>query len=126
MGDLYHRFAVSAVQAASVFFDRDKSVDKAIRLIEEAAEKGAVMVAFPELFIPGHPGMWYSAKTENPLPLQGKMFKDCVKNAVKVPSPATDRLCAAAKKSHAHVVIGLGELDDLFPGTTKIAPAAPN
>jgi predicted amidohydrolase len=71
MGDTYSKFKVAAVQAASVFYDRGKIIDKAIRCIEEAAEGGAVIIGFPELFIAGHPGIWYLAKKSNPLPLQG-------------------------------------------------------
>jgi nitrilase len=40
-----------------------------------------------------------------------------VKNGLKVPSPQVDRLCAAARKAHAYVVIGMSELDALYPGT---------
>ncbi len=117
MGDNYPRFTVAAVQAASVLFDREKSVDKAVRLIEEAADKGAVIIGFPEAFIAGHPEVWYYAKKSNPFHTKGEMFKQLVKNGVKVPSPATERLCTAAKKAHAYVVIGMNEVDSLFPGT---------
>lgn len=117
MADIYPRFKVAAVQAASVFFDRDKTIDKAVRFIEEAADKGANITGFPELFVSGHPEMWYIAKKSNPLPIQKEAFLMLVKNAVKVPSPATDRLCAAARKAHSYVVIGMSELDSLFPGT---------
>lgn len=121
MADVYPRFTVAAVQAASVFFDRDKTIDKAVRLIEEAADKGAAIIGFPETFIPGEPNIWYLAKKSNPLPRQGQMFKDYVKNTVRVPSPATDRLCAAAKKAHAYVVIGMAERDELYPGTLYLS-----
>ena len=117
MGDVYPRFTVAAVQAASVFFDRDKTIDKAIRFIEEAADKGAVIIGFPELFMCGHPHIWYMAKKSNPLPRQGKMFVELVKNAIRVPSPETDRLCTAARKAQSYVVMGVTEIDALFPGT---------
>lgn len=117
MGETYPKFTVAVVQAASVFFDRDKTIDKVVRLIEEAADKGAVIIGFPELFIPGHPGSWYYAKKFNPLPAQGALFIELVKNAVRVPSPATERLCIAAKKAHSYVVIGINEADPVFPGT---------
>ena len=117
MGDNYPRFTVAAVQAASVFFDRDKSIDKAVRLIEEAADKGAVIIGFPEVFVPGMTNIWYNAKESNPLSAHGALFKELVKNGVKLPSPATDHLCIAARKAHAYVVIGICEVDNIFPGT---------
>jgi nitrilase len=117
MGDTYPRFTVAAVQAASVLYDRDKTIDKTVRLIEEAADKRAVVIGFPELFIPGHTNIWYLGKRSNPLPVQGKLFKELVKNGVRVPGPETSRLCLAAKKAHACVVVGINELDTSFPGT---------
>lgn len=121
MGDVYPRFTVAAVQAASVLFDRDKTIDKAVRFIEGAADRGAMVIGFPELFIPGHTIVWYNAKKSNPLLAQGAMFKELVKNGVKVPSPATDHLCIAAKKAHAYVVIGISEVDARFPGTLYLS-----
>lgn len=117
MGDTYTKFTVAAVQAASVFFDRDKTLDKAIRFIDEAADRGAVIIGFPELFISGHPCLWYDAKKSNPLSVQQELFKQLVKNSVKIPSPETDRLCAAAARAHSYIVIGISEVDSLFPGT---------
>ncbi len=121
MTNTYPSFTVAAVQAAPVFFDRDRTIDKAVRLIEEAADKGAVLIGFPEVFIAGHPMIWYQAKNHNPLPEQGKMFIELVKNGVKVPSPETDRLCAAAQKARSYVVIGMTEVDNLYPGTVYIS-----
>lgn len=120
MGDIYPRFTVAAVQAAPVYLDRDKTIDKSVRLIEEAADKGANIIGFPELFVAGDPILWHMAKKTNPLPLQGPMFKQLIKNGVKIPSPSTERLCHAAKKAHAYVVIGVCEVDATFPGTVYV------
>lgn len=121
MAEIFPRFTVAAIQAAGVFFDRDKTVSKAIRLIEEAADKGAAIIGFPELFVPGHNSLWYMAKKSNPLSAQGALFREIVKNAVKVPGPTTQQLCAAAKKAHAYVVIGIAEADALYSGTLYIS-----
>lgn len=116
MGDTSPRFTVAAVQASSILFDKDKTMDKAVGLIEEAADKGAVIIGFPELFIPGHLGMWYVSKKSNPMRVERQLFVELIKNGVKVPSPETDRLCAAAKKAHAYVVMGINEVDTLYSG----------
>ncbi|MEE9291457.1 MAG: nitrilase-related carbon-nitrogen hydrolase, partial [Acidobacteriota bacterium] len=46
---------VAAIQAAPVFMDRDRTVEKAVGLIGDAATKGARLVAFGETFVPGYP-----------------------------------------------------------------------
>lgn len=46
---------VAVLQAESCWFDIDASVKKAIKYIEEAAQKGANLIAFPEVWIPGYP-----------------------------------------------------------------------
>ena len=57
-GDSYGIVRVAAVQAASVFLDREGSVKKACDLIHEAGSNGARVIGFPEGFIPAHP-VWF-------------------------------------------------------------------
>ena len=57
MGIEHPKYKVAVVQAAPAWLDLDASVDKTIELIEEAAAKGAKLIAFPEAFIPGYPGL---------------------------------------------------------------------
>ena len=45
------KYKVAAVQAAPVWLDLDATVDKCIRLIEEAADKGCKLIGFPETFV---------------------------------------------------------------------------
>ncbi len=55
MGDIFPKFKAAAVQAASVYLDREKSLEKTVALIEEAASQGATLIVLPESFIPGYP-----------------------------------------------------------------------
>jgi len=46
---------VAAVQAAYVLMDRQATIDRVVELTAEAAAKGAQLVVFPEVFVPGTP-----------------------------------------------------------------------
>ncbi|HSQ05397.1 MAG TPA: carbon-nitrogen hydrolase family protein [Burkholderiales bacterium] len=105
MGDTFPKFKAAAIQAAPVYLNREATVDKACALIAEAARAGAQLIAFPEVFVPGYP---YWIRLDNPFRTTG-YFIELVKNAVEVPGPATVRLCEAARKAAAYVVIGINE-----------------
>ncbi len=105
MGDTFPKFKAAAVQVAPVFLDREATLEKSCRLIEEAAANGAKLIAFPEVFIPAYP--WWN-RLDNPY--RGKKyFPELVKNSVEIPSPTTERLCQCARKARAYVVMGINE-----------------
>lgn len=107
MGDVYPTIRAAAVQAASVYLDREATVEKACALIREAGRNGADLVVFPEGFIPAHP-LWYHhhiATSPKSMQLAEQLFL----NAVEIPGPATDALCAAAEEAGCIVVMGLCE-----------------
>ncbi|MFI5306578.1 MAG: carbon-nitrogen hydrolase family protein [Polyangiales bacterium] len=95
----------AAAQLAPVFMDRERTVAKACSVIAEAARAGAELVAFPEAFIPGYP---YFALVLPPTKINPFM-RTLYAQAVEIPSPATDALCAAAKQAGVYVVMGLHE-----------------
>jgi aliphatic nitrilase len=107
MGDNYPKVKVAAVQAASVFLDREGSTEKACRLIREAGSKGARVIGFPEGFIPAHP-VWYHHHAATGA-LANKLAVELFKNSVEIPGTETDALCAAARDANAYVVIGVCE-----------------
>ena len=106
------KFTAAAVQAAPIFLDRDATVDKACTLIAEAAEAGAELIVFPETWIPGYP-FWHTSEGVRNSETYARLWK----NAVEIPSSATDRLADAARKAGAYVVIGLSERDTVGRGT---------
>ena len=99
MGDSYDVVKVAAVQAASVFLDREASTEKACRLIREAGENGARVIGFPEGFIPAHP-VWYHHHAATGA-IANKLATGLFKNAVEIPGPETDKLCDAARSANA-------------------------
>jgi nitrilase len=113
VGDEFPTVRAAAVQAASVFLDREGSIERACELIREAGRNGARLVGFPEGFIPAHP-VWFhfhAATGRIATELSVELFK----NSVEVPGPHVDALCNAAADAHAYVVIGVCEK---VPNTT--------
>lgn len=113
MGDVYAKLKVAAVQAAPVFLDREATVEKACQLILEAGRQGAEIIGFPECYIPGFPH-WFTF--HYPQDCRG-FFKELFKNAVEVPSEATERLGQAARAAKAYVVMGINEKEPRTLGT---------
>ncbi len=99
-------FKVAAVSVAAEFLDRDATVDKACSLIAEAA--GAALIVFPETFIPNYP-LWVWEIPASNSDMLAELQAELVAQSVAIPSPTTDRLCAAAKEAGAYVVIGVNE-----------------
>jgi nitrilase len=98
---------LAAVQAAPVFLDQERTVEKACALIQEAGRNGADIIGFPEGFIPGHPG-WQElipATGEAALVLSKRLFQ----NAVEVPGPSTDAISFACRDAKVAAVVGVNE-----------------
>jgi nitrilase len=110
----YVEFTLAAIQAAPVYFDREASTEKACRLIEEAAHKGATIAAFSETWLPGYPFFRDAGRS----PIRRQADAAYLASAVEIPSQTTERLCEAARRAHMDVAIGIVELDATTQGTT--------
>ena len=98
-------FKAAAVQASPVFLDANKTVEKAVSLISEAAGNGAQLVVFPEVFVPGYP--YWNWITD---PVTGSAWFDkLVRASVFAGGPEVAKICAAAKANACHVVMGINE-----------------
>jgi nitrilase len=106
--DELQKVTAAAVQATPVFLDRDATVAKACRLVEEAAANGAGLVVFPEAFVPTYPDWVWRSTPWGP---GSAWFARLQDQAVVVPSPATEALGRAARRAGAYVSIGVNERD---------------
>ena len=103
----YSKFKVAAVQAAPVYLDLEKTVDKVVKFIDEAGQNGAKLVAFPEGFIPGYPFFAFVGGAE----YAKQFYVQLYKNAVKIPSYSVQRISEAARRNKIHVCASMSELD---------------
>lgn len=101
----YPKIKVAAAHAAPVFLDAARTVDKACSLIAEAAGAGAMLIAFPESFIPAFP-VWAALQA----PIHGHdLFRALVANALRIDGPEIERLCATARRHGIVVSMGFTE-----------------
>ena len=107
---------VAAVQATPVILDAEASVEKAVRLIGEAADDGAQLVVLPEAFVPLYPsGTW--AKAAAGFGGFDQLWERLWANSVEVPGPLVEELAGACKKHRVHCAIGVNERELARPGS---------
>lgn len=98
-------FRVAAVQAAPVFLDLNATIDKAIELIGQAAERGVNLVAFPENFFPGYPFfLWLGT------PAWAMQFVQRYHdNSLIIGGAEYERMAEAAKRFGVYLSLGFSE-----------------
>lgn len=112
MKDLKDLCKIAVVQAAPVMFDKAACLKKAKDLAGEASGKGAELIVFPELFIPGYPyGMTFGFTVGSRNEDGRKDWKMYYDNSILVPGEETSELGKAAKAAHAYISIGVSERD---------------
>ncbi|KAI3412494.1 uncharacterized protein J3R85_017317 [Psidium guajava] len=102
----------TVVQASTVFYDTPATLDKAERLLAEAASYGSQLVVFPEAFVGGYPrGSNFGVTIGNRTAKGKEEFRKYHASAVDVPGPEVDRLAAMAGKYKVYLVMGVIERD---------------
>ena len=104
------RVRAAVVQAASVGFDRERSLAKLERLVAEAAGEGAQLAVFPEAFISAYPkGLDFGAVVGNRTDAGRDHFRRYFESAIEVPGPDVERIAAAAREHSIHLAVGVIE-----------------
>ena len=110
MKELKDTCRIAVVQAAPVLFDKAACLEKALALTAEAAQNGAELVVFPELFVPGYPyGMTFGFTVGHREESGRADWKRYYDNSLLVPGPETEALAAAAREAGLWLSIGVSE-----------------
>jgi nitrilase len=107
---------VAAVQATPVILDAEASVEKAVRLIGEAAAEGARLAVLPETFVPVYPSNAWARQAAS-FGGSDELWERLWENSVDVPGPLVDRLVDACRAHGVHVAIGVNERESERPGS---------
>ncbi len=100
---------VAAIQAAPVILDAEATVDKAVRLLGEAAGQGVQLAVFPECFVSIYPQAHWGDSTE--------LWDRFYASSVEVPGPLVDRLIEACRAHGIHAVVGVNEREPARSGS---------
>jgi aliphatic nitrilase len=98
---------VAAVQSEPVWFDLEATTEKTLRLIAEAAERGAQLIAFPEVWLPGYPVFLWLGDQQWQAPYR----EQYTAQSAELNGPEHQRIAAAAAQHGIQVVLGLSERD---------------
>jgi nitrilase len=115
---LTRQVRVAAVQAEPVWFDMEKTTDKVVDLMAEAAGNGAELLGLPETFIPGYPWqIWLDSPAAGMGLVPGYHL-----NSPTADGPQIQRIADAARQHEIAVVVGYSERDDgsLYMGQVTI------
>jgi nitrilase len=101
---------VAAAQIAPVWLNRDRTIDKILAAISEAADKGAELVTFGETLLPGYP-FWVELTNgaEFNSTRQKEIHAHYLRQAVNIEAGHLQPICDIAKQRSIAVIVGVAE-----------------
>ncbi len=113
---VFETVKVAAVQASPVILDSEATIEKALRLLHQAADDGVQLVVFPETFVSLYPsGGWaHQAARFGGFDV---MWERLWGSSIEVPGPAIDKVAAACAERGIHCVLGFNEREIDRPGS---------
>ena len=98
---------VGLAQIAPVWLERERTLDKILAYVQEAAEVGCELVVFGEGLLPGYP--FWIERTDGARfnsPMQKEIHAHYLANAVQIEAGHLDSLCERVRENHLAVMLG--------------------
>jgi len=109
---------LAIAQVSPEFLDRERTIQKAVGLVEEAVASGAEMIVFPEAFIPGYPAWIWRLRPGSDWGVSEALHARLLQNAVNLESDQMAPLCDVARKHGITVVCGMNERESRLSRAT--------
>jgi len=109
---------IAVVQYAPVYLDLEKSMQRAVEIVAEAAGQGCAMVVFPETWLPGYPTFVWRLPPGAGMGKTDELYALSQANSVDLGKGGLAPLQEAARESGVVVVIGYQEIDSGVSGST--------
>jgi predicted amidohydrolase len=102
---------VAAIQATPVLLDADATIEKAIGLLDAAAEAGVQLAVLPECFISLYPDWSWTAAACADRAAFDELYARMWEEGVTVPGPRIERLVEACARTGIHCAVGVNECE---------------
>ncbi len=127
MRELKNTCRAAIVQATPVMFDKARSLEKALCLMDEAAANAAELIVFPELFLPGYPyGMTFGFTVGSRRADGRQDWKQYYDNSLLADGPEMQQLRDRAAALGVYLSMGYSQRDavtgTLYNSNMMIAP----
>ncbi len=101
---------VCVIQESPVFFDKEKSLEKASALVREYSSKGCRLILFPESFIPGYPrGLSFGTVVGSRSNEGRDLFNIYHRESIDSSGPDIARLEALSRECGCYIIMGATE-----------------
>ncbi len=109
---------IAIIQESPVLLDRKKTIEKAVRSIEQAVSTGADLVVFPEAFISGYPAWIWRLRPGGDWGESQELHARLFDSSVDIEAGDLKPLCEAARQNKITIVCGLNERDSALSRST--------
>jgi len=109
---------IAVIQQPPVYLDLEKTMARAIGLIEDAARDGAEMVVFPEAWFSGYPTFIWRMAPGAGMAKTDELFARLQASSIDLARGGMAPLQEAAKEHGVVVVAGYQEIDGAVSGST--------
>jgi len=109
---------VAIVQIPPVILDRAATLAIVVEKIDEAADAGAHLIAFPEAFVPGYPEWIWGLRPGDDWDIARELHKRLIDQSVDLDADGLSVVRDAARRRAVTVVIGVNEREGSFSRAT--------
>jgi nitrilase len=111
-------YRVAVVQVPPVLLDREATLARAVARVEEAADAGAKLVAFPEAFVPGYPEWVWRLRPGTDFAETTEIWRRFLPQTVDLERDDLAILRDAARRRSVTITLGINERDGSFSRAT--------
>ena len=109
---------IAIIQESPVLLDRNRTIEKAVQLVEQAVSAGAELVVFPEAYISGYPAWIWRLRPGSDWGASEELHSRLLDSSADIDAGDLKPLCDVAKNNKITVVCGLNERDGALSKAT--------